>query len=173
MRSRTEAASSPTFVLNENVSHLLTEDLLFNPRSGIPYPDNPSDYQAIIGKILDAKGRFPGDTEALTPSGTFAQPSFERPLVPIARGPFILQGEMLSPSLRAQGVKNRFLFDADRVTQTASFGSYGTPGVSYDKNSYYVERLYKANKVVFFRFARWPVAFGGVSEFEALIAERP
>jgi hypothetical protein len=159
-------------VYNNNVSHLLTEDLLFNSKDGVPYPQSPEDYQAIMAKILDAKGRFPGDTEALTPAGTYAPRLRGVKHFTLARKPFSLQGEMLSPALHAPGLKNRFIFDADLVTQTASFDSYGTPGVSYAKEAYYVERLYKADKVVFFRIGQWPIAFAAVSEYQALFAGR-
>jgi hypothetical protein len=76
--SLTDAVSIPMVVRKDTVLRLLTGDLLFDLRSGISsYPHSPAEYQAILGRILYAKGRFPGDREVLTPGGTYAHPPFE------------------------------------------------------------------------------------------------
>lgn len=172
IREQRPAECSPMVIRKNHIPHLLTDDLLFNPGSGVSYPKSSGEYQALLDAILDEKGRFPGDAGALTPARTYASRLHGTKHFTLNRGPLTLQGEMLSPAQHAPGLKNRFVFDADLVTQTASFDSYGTLGVSYAKEAYYVKRLYRADKVVFFRAGRWPVAFAAVSEYQAPFAGR-
>src|SRR5512135_1893012 len=56
------------------IAGLLTDDLLFNPRSGVPYPQERGRILGSHGSDPRSGGHFPGDPEAMreggpTPSG--------------------------------------------------------------------------------------------------------
>ncbi len=38
------------------IAGLLTDDLLFNPRSGVPYPRSAEEYRGLMDQILDPGG---------------------------------------------------------------------------------------------------------------------
>lgn len=151
---------------------LLTDNLLFDPQSGAGYPRNADEYNALIAQIVDAAGRFPGDSDALTPAGTYAPKMPGVSHLTLKRKGKEFQVEILAPSLHAQGVKNRLIFDADLISQAASFESYGTAGVSYDRESYYVRRLFNAEIVPFIRLDGFPVSFAALQGFQTSFQEQ-
>jgi hypothetical protein len=168
---RTETGSAPP-VLIPGADKLLTANLLFNPQAGIGYPRNAAEYQALIARLVDAAGRFPGDSEALTPAGTYAPKMPGVNHLTLNRKGKEFQVEILAPSLHAQGVKNRLIFDADLISQAASFESYGTAGVSYDRESYYVRRLFNAEIVPFIRQDGFPVSFAALQGFQTTFQDQ-
>ncbi|MCU0640639.1 MAG: hypothetical protein MUC35_00940 [Candidatus Margulisbacteria bacterium] len=149
---------------------LLTDQLLFDPRSGAGYPRTAEEYKALIGLLIDDRGRFPGDSEALLPNGTFAARQGGVRHLQLRRRGENFDVEIISPVRHAQGVKNRLIFDVDLISQAASFEAYGTPGVSYDRESYYVRRLFDADRVPFIRWHGFPVSFAAVQSFQTMYA---
>lgn len=149
------------------IAGLLTDDLLFNPRSGVPYPRSAEEYRGLMDQILDPGGHFPGDPEAMREGGAYSPGAKGVKHFLLTRRSREFQGEVFTPSRDAPGLKNRIIFDADLITQAASCDAYGTPGVSYDREPYYVKRLYQADRVCFFRAGDWPVSFSAVSGYEA------
>lgn len=145
---------------------LLTGNHLFNPAAGVAYPRTAAEYDQLISRLVDGGGRFPGDTETLTRQGTFTPKQKGVSHLPLKRKGRRFQVEVLSPKLNAQGVKNRLIFDADLLAQGASYDAYGTAGVSYDTENYYVRRLFNAEKVIFIRFDGWPVSFAAMQGYQ-------
>lgn len=148
-------------------SRLLTEDLRFNynPQEGVVYPRNPQEYQELMSRILDHRGRFPGDTEALTAEGTFASEIRGVKHYSLKRRGVQFDVEIIAPNMHAQRAMNRVIFDADLISQIASFDTYGTPRVMYDREFYYVGRIFNAEKVSFIRLKGWPVSFAAVKGY--------
>ena len=147
-------------------SKLLTDDRLFNPRSGVPYPRCARDYHALVASLLDDQGRFPGDDEALTGAGTFAPSVKGVTHLKLKRRGRVFDVEVIAPHLHCSGVRNRLIFDADLIAQGAALDAYGTAGVSYDREAYYVRRLFNADRVPFIRFEGWPVSFAAMQGYE-------
>jgi hypothetical protein len=139
----------------------------------MPYPKTASEYHALMDQILDAQGCFPGDLAALTNIGTFSPCMHGARHFSLRRKGVMFQGELFTPRLHAAGVRNRFIFDADLVTQAASFHSYGTAGVSYARESYYERRLYASDRVCFFRTQGWPVSFTAMQGYQMTFKGKP
>jgi|GEM_PF-2882969 len=159
-------------VLIPKASKLLTEDLLFNSEAGRAYPRTAAEYHALMAEILDDKGCFPGDSEALSAKGTFSPKMRGVDHLSLNRKGKKFKVEILSPHLHAPGLKNRLIFDADLISQAASSDAYGVKGVSYDRESYYVRRLFNAEKVPFIRSDGWPVSFAAMQGYEMSHAEK-
>ena len=145
---------------------LLTGNRLFNPAAGFAYPQSEAEYHQLISRLVDGNGRFSGDAKSLTLGGTFSRKQRGMSHFSLKRREKRFQVEVLSPRLHAQEVKHRLIFDADLVSQSASYDAYGTAGVSYDKENYYVRRLFNAEKVVFIRFNGWPVSFAAMQGYQ-------
>ncbi len=165
-------SSAAVTVYVPDASKLLTDDLLFNPKSGVNYPRNPGEYRALMARLVDKDGRFPEDADPLTQRGNFSPEAKGVKHLKLKRKERAFQVEILSPHLHAQGVGNRLIFDADLISQGASFDAYGTPGVSYDRESYYVRRLFNAERVPFVRIDGWPVSFAAMQGYQTVFGEK-
>ena len=159
-----EAAAPEILIPDASVK--LTDDFLFNPEGGLGYPRDPKEYQELLARIVDEKGVFPGDSDGLKGKGTFSPAAKGVSHYSLKRGGVKFQVEIFSPARHAPELENRLIFDADLVSQGASFDAYGTPGVSYDRQSYYKDRLYNAEKVVFIRYNGWPVSFAAMQGYQ-------
>jgi|GEM_PF-6231653 len=164
---------SNPFILIRETSLLLTPGYLFDARkNGNNYPKSPEEYAELIGKLVDDRGVFPGDSEPLTKYGTFSPRVRGTSHRTLRRKGEKFKIEIFSPFLHARGRENRLIFDADLVAQMASFDAYGTPGVSYDRENYYQRRLFNAEMVPFVRKDGWPVSFAAMQGYEASINGR-
>lgn len=159
-------------ILTHNATRILTDDLLFNPHSGIPYPKTPEEYRGIIQRITDSRGVFEGDSEPLTKYGTFSEPFGAVRHVELVRGGKTFNIEIFAPHLHATGRRNRLAFDADLLSQISSYDAYGTRGVSYERGYYYDRRLYNSDFVPFVRINGFPVSFAAVQGYETKYEDR-
>lgn len=161
--------TAPTIL---KTAKLLTDDLLFNPDSGVPYPRNETEYLALMAHLLDASGRFPGDSDPLV-NGRFSEKgSAQVQHATIKRKGVAFGVEVFSPHLCVHPRKNRFVFDADLISQASSFGAYGLRGVSYDRQYYYERRLFECDRAPFVWVGGWPVSFAGTQGFTTSYEER-
>ncbi len=164
---RQESVMIPRNILVPRASKLLTDDLLFNSKSGLEYPRSATEYHDLMAKILDNQGRFPGDHERLSPLGTFTAKGLKGAAhVDLNRRGTHFHAEIFFPQVHTRGLKNRIIFDADFISQAASFDAYGVRGVSYDRESYYARRLFACEKVPFIWVDGWPISFAAIQGFD-------
>jgi len=157
----------PNSFVIPRASKLLTDDLLYVPQDGIPYPRNEDEFYGVLRHILDDKGRFPGDSEPLI-FNIGKRPSFAPDVRGVHRDGFRRKGvefftEDFTPSDHTRGKENGLIYVADLTSQQASFSSYNVVGCSYDRGPYYKDRFFASKRVPFVWQGGWPVSFAALN----------
>lgn len=153
---------------------LLTEDLLYRPpKDRVPYPRNAQEFNEMLGRLLDERGVFPGDSEplmiAVKGERFFSPPAKDTSHVRMKRKGQIFRAEDFCPRDYAQGRENGLIFIADLISQIASFDLYAVIGCSYERGPYYEKRFFGSDRVPFVWAGDWPVSFAALQGYRMKI----
>jgi len=167
-------------ILKPRAREILTPDRLLNPKAlnpEHPYPETLEEYNETLHFITgNGKfGKFPGDEEALSHLEYFWSPKLRREGVRtyfFNRGGYDFTAVVFNPKLHARQFKNRLIFDGDLVSQAATYGAIKKVGCSYDRTSYYEDRLFTSDSVAFIYYEGMPVSFAAVTNYKTKFADR-
>jgi len=145
---------------------VVTEDLLVNSDHPLCYTDDPLEYSELVHSALGEHGIFKGDRMAVPLGGPFMQVAAGSRIYTIKRLGETLDVEVFNAKAARNVIGNRMVFELDRLIQKASFDKYQTKGVSYERSTYYDNRLLNCDHVIVIRWKGMPVSFAAVSENE-------
>ncbi|MFC1495841.1 hypothetical protein ACFL52_00315 [Candidatus Margulisiibacteriota bacterium] len=134
-------------------------------------PRNAEESHNLMSKILDEKGKFPGDSDKLY-FGNMYERTFSlagkhtgAEHFPLTRKGEDFYGEIITPSLYL-GKRNGIIFVIDLIIQSAG-SIYKSGRVSYPKRQYYEERFYLSKMVPIIRYQGQEISFAAISEYTA------
>ncbi len=167
--------SKPNII--SGIANPLSENLLLDPAKLVkeyPYPQKPVEYRNLLQFITHGTGVFPGDQEALTPYDYFSRRDVRArgvSMYSLRSGNKDFIAVFLNPRTHALQFRNRLIFDADLVSQAATYGAIGKTGCSYDRVSYYENRFFDSDVVGFIYYGDMPVSFATVSQMDVLVKD--
>ena len=167
-RPETSAVTSlPDFFMDNGKKVLTAKKLLdpakLNPRN--PYPTDPHGYAQMI-ECIKKEGGFgdPREMEYIeyllnNPQSGLEVHRFERKGVELA-------AVFFDPKIHALQYFNWLIFIADFVSQAATYGAYKKIGCTYDRKTYYEDRIWQADRAGFVFYGDMPVSFASASCFD-------
>ncbi len=174
--SKTEIATPIVFL--PGARNVLTADGLLNPAAlnpWHPYPTTPREYRQMIDYIMAITGGF-GDAKELRHVDHFSDEKLRaagvKVLYPRIPG-YDCTAVILDPRKHAGDFFGRMVFDADELSQAATYKATDIIGCTYPKIAYYVNRFFSATRVGIVFFGDMPVSFSSVSLHETTFDGKP
>lgn len=151
---------------------VLTEKGLLNPKAlnlDHPYPANPNEFELLTRHITDPEGKFQGGRAILSVEEFARELSRMRGArVYNLQKPDNLTAVFFDPEIHALPYFDWLIFAADLVSQKATYDAFEGKkiGCSYDWQTYYVDRVFRADWAGFAFYGNMPISFATASSFE-------
>ncbi|MBU1616384.1 MAG: hypothetical protein KKF06_01210 [Candidatus Margulisbacteria bacterium] len=176
IRQREASAPPPRRLFSFDAAKMLSEDGLYNPNGDIPYPRNEREFSRVLSRLVDNRGRFPGDSDPLIVKIN-GEPFFSPDVsgtthVSLKRRGEVFRSEDFSPRAHARGKESGLIFVADLITQIATYDAYGVMGCSYDRDRYYAKRFFASENTPFIWHGGLPVSFAALQRFKATFQDK-